>query len=101
MTEKHATLSASSSHRWLSAPPLPQLEKFFENKISEVAHEGTAAHALGEWKLRQELGENVKRPISKYQDKEMEQCADDYVAYVLETLAKVKEKIADPVVLIE
>lgn len=48
MTEKHATLSACSSHRWLSAPPLPQLEKFFENKTSEVAHEGTAAHVLGE-----------------------------------------------------
>ena len=101
MTEKHATLSASSSHRWLSAPPLPQLEKFFESKTSEVAHEGTAAHALGEWKLRQALGEKTKRPKSEYQDKEMEDCTDDYVAFVMETLAKVKEKTADPVVLIE
>lgn len=25
----HATLSASSAHRWLNAPPLPQLEKLF------------------------------------------------------------------------
>ena len=52
MTEKHATLSVCSSHRWLSAPPLSQLEKFFENKTSEVAHEGTAAYDVGEWKLR-------------------------------------------------
>ena len=25
----HATLSASSAHRWLSTPPLTQLEKYF------------------------------------------------------------------------
>jgi hypothetical protein len=31
----------------------------------------------------------------------MEQCTDDYVVYVLETLDKVKEKIADSVVLNE
>ena len=31
----------------------------------------------------------------------MEQCTDDYVVYVLETLDKVKEKIADFVVLNE
>lgn len=25
----HALLSASSAHRWLSAPPLPRLEQYF------------------------------------------------------------------------
>lgn len=48
----HATLSASSAHRWLSAPPLPQLEKYFPKDASPMAAEGTAAHALGEYKLR-------------------------------------------------
>lgn len=43
----HATLSASSAHRWLSAPPLPQLEKYFPKDASPMAAEGTAAHALG------------------------------------------------------
>ena len=101
MTEKHAILSASSSHRWLSAPPLPQLEKFFENKTSEAANEGTDAHSLGEFKLRKALGEKIRKPKLKYVDKEMENCTDDYVAYVMETLSKVKEKTSDPVVLIE
>ena len=101
MTEKHARLSASSSNRWLSAPPLPQLEKFFENKTSEVAHEGTACHELAAHKILKTLGRKTKRPKSKYLDKEMEDCTDDYVAYVMETLAKVKEKTSDPVILIE
>ena len=101
MTEKHAILSASSSHRWLSAPPLPQLEKFFENKTSEVAHEGTEAHKLSEYKLRKVLGEKVRKPKLKYLDKEMEECTDDYVVYVMETLTKIKEKTSDPVILIE
>lgn len=101
MNEKHAVLSASSSHRWLSAPPLPQLEKFFENKTSEAAHEGTAAHALAEWKLRQALGEITSRPQSEFENNEMNECTDDYVSYVLETIANIKEHTEDPVVLIE
>ena len=101
MTEKHAILSASSAHRWITCSPLPRLEQFFENKTSEAANEGTDAHALAEWKLRKALGEKVRKPKLKYVDKEMEDCTDDYVAYILELLAKVKEKTSDPVVLIE
>ena len=101
MTEKHAILSASSSHRWLSCPVLPRLEVFFENKTSDATHEGSACHELAAHKILKALGEKTKRPKSKYHDKEMEDCTDDYVAYILELLAKVKEKTSDPVVLIE
>lgn len=80
----HATLSASSAHRWLNAPPLPQLEKLFPNPASPMAEEGTAAHALGEYKLRKALGQDSKRPVSDFQSDDMEAFTDDYCDYVME-----------------
>ena len=63
---EHAILSASSAHRWLTCPPLPQLERFFENKTTEVAHEGTVAHSLAEYKVRKLIGEKTRKPKSKF-----------------------------------
>jgi hypothetical protein len=57
MAEKHALLSASSSHRWLKCPPSARLEQNFENKTSESAEEGTLAHRLGELTLKLSLDE--------------------------------------------
>lgn len=96
---KHALLSASSSHRWLTCPPLPRLEQFFENKTSEAAHEGTLAHAVAENKLRKALGLSHKN--MKVLDKEMDEYTDDYVTYVLEQIELIKQKTKDPIVLIE
>lgn len=96
---KHALLSASSSHRWLTCPPLPRLEQFFENKTSEAAHEGTSAHAVAENKLRKALGFSHKN--MKVLDKEMDEYTDDYVTYVLEQIELIKQKTKDPIVLIE
>lgn len=96
----HATLSASSAHRWLSAPPLPQLEKFFPH-ASPMAAEGTAAHALGEYKLRKALGQKVKRPTSDFDNDDMEAYTDDYCSYVMEEFQKVKLAHPDATVLIE
>lgn len=45
---KHAVLSASSSHRWLNCNPSARLESEFEDRETEAAAEGTAAHALAE-----------------------------------------------------
>jgi len=72
---KHALLNASSAHRWLTCPPLPRLENFFEKEVSEVANEGTDAHRLSEYKLRKVLGEKVRKPKLKYFDKDM----DNYI----------------------
>lgn len=96
----HATLSASSAHRWLSAPPLPQLEKFFPH-ASPMAAEGTAAHALGEYKLRKALGQKVKRPTSDFDNDDMEAYTDDYCSYLMEEFQKVKLAHPDATVLIE
>ena len=48
--EIHATLSASSSHRWLNCPPSATLAKQFPSKTSEYAERGRTAHAIAELK---------------------------------------------------
>ena len=53
---KHALLSASSSHRWLNCPPSARLCEKYEDTGSEYAQEGTDAHSLCEYKLKQALG---------------------------------------------
>lgn len=98
---KHALLNASSAHRWLTCPPLPRLENFFEKEVSEVANEGTAAHRLSKYKLRKVLGEKVRKPKLKYFDKDMDSYTDDYVNYIVETIENIKKSTKDPIVLIE
>ena len=98
---KHAVLSASSSHRWLSCTPSARLEQEFEDRETEAAAEGTAAHALCEHKLRRALKMQSRRPVSQYDCEEMETCTDGYVQFVLETLAEAKRHCADPIVSIE
>lgn len=96
---KHALLSASSSHRWLTCPPLPRLESYFENKTSEEAHEGTLAHAMAENKLRKALG--MTHRTIQVSDTEMDTHTDDYVTYIMELLERIKKTTKDPIVLIE
>lgn len=97
----HALLSASSAHRWLSAPPLPRLEQYFPHSTSSAAAEGTAAHALGEYKIHRLLGYKCKRPISDYQSDEMESLTDDYASYVIEQYNQAKEFAPDATIRVE
>mgnify|MGYP001044128484 CR=1 FL=1 len=50
--KKHAVLSASSAHKWLVCPPSVRLEEHFENVTSEYMAEGTLAHEIAEFKVR-------------------------------------------------
>lgn len=99
----HALLSASSSHRWLNCPPSARLCENYEDKGSEYAQEGTDAHSLCEHKLKSALGMESADPTEglSFYSEEMEQCACDYAAYVMELVAKAKKICKDPVVLIE
>lgn len=97
----HALLSPSSSHRWLQCTPSAMLEAEFENKTSSAAEEGTAAHELCEYKLKQALCIKSTQPVSSYHCEEMEQHTDDYVEFVLEQLEIAKQQCKDPIVLIE
>ena len=97
----HAILSASGAHRWLSCTPSARLELEFDDVSGEAALEGTAAHNLGEHKLRLALGIKSEKPVSSYDSKEMENYTDGYVEFVLEALEEAKKKCKDPLILIE
>lgn len=99
----HAVLSASSSDRWLHCPPSARLCEAYEDKGSDYAAEGTDAHTLCEFRLKQALGIPVEDPIENlsWYNEEMEDCAAGYTAYVLEQVAIAKQTCTDPVILIE
>ena len=103
MAVKHAVLSASSSERWLNCPPSARLCEAYEDKGSDYAAEGTDAHALCEFRLKQALGIPANDPIENlsWYNEEMEDCASGYAAYVSELLETAKQTCADPVILIE
>ena len=103
MAVKHAVLSASSSERWLNCPPSARLCEAYEDKGSDYAAEGTDAHALCEFRLKQVLGIPADNPIENlsWYHEEMEDCAAGYAAYVSELLETAKQTCADPVILIE
>lgn len=100
---KHAVLSASSSERWINCPPSARLCEAYEDKGSDYAAEGTDAHTLCEYRLKQALGIPVKNPIENlsWYNEEMEECAAGYAAYVVELLEAAKQTCSDPVVMIE
>ncbi len=93
----HAVLSPSGSHRWLNCTPSARLEQEFEDRETDAAREGTAAHALCEHKLKKALRRRSKRPVSDYDSDEMEECTDAYVDFVMEQVEAAK----DPIVMIE
>ena len=103
MPNKHALLSASSSDRWIHCPPSARLSESYEDKGSDYAAEGTDAHSLCEFKLKTALGIEAEDPTEglSYYEQEMDDCATDYAAYVLEQVEAAKEVCSDPVVLIE
>ena len=99
----HAILSASSSDRWLHCPPSARLCESYDDKGSNYAAEGTDAHALCEFRLRQALGMEATDPTENliWFNEEMNDCATGYAAYVLEQVETAKQTCTDPVVLIE
>lgn len=103
MAVKHAVLSASSSERWLNCPPSARLCEAYEDRGSDYAAEGTDAHSLCEFRLKQALGIPADDPTENlsWYNEEMEDCAAGYAAYVSELLETAKQTCADPVVMIE
>lgn len=97
----HALLSASGSHRWLHCTPSARLEEKFEDESSIYAAEGTAAHALAEYKLKKYLRREAQRPTSPFDSEEMDSYTDDYVAYAIELIAEAGQRCKDPIILVE
>lgn len=100
---KHAYLSASSSHRWLSCPPSARLCAEKPDQTSPYAREGTDAHTLCEYKILTALGKKVPDPVPHldYYSAEMEDCADEYSSYVMEQLELIRQICPDPQIMVE
>lgn len=103
MPGKHAVLSASSSDRWLHCPPSVRLCENYDDRCSDYAAEGTDAHTLCEFRLKQALGIPAEDPIEDlgWYNEEMEECASIYAAYVMELVEEAKQSGSNPTVLIE
>lgn len=102
----HAVLSASASHRWLNCPPSVRLTERIPDNGSIYAAEGSEAHELCEYKLRQLLGMEAHNPLDtpvglRYYDTTMEDAATSYAAYVLELLEEIRKTCSDPIVMVE
>ena len=100
---KHAYLSASASHRWLACPPSAKLCAGINDSGSPYAQQGTDAHALCEYKVEKLLGRNPEDPTENltWFDTEMDDCTDQYAAYVAEQIEEAKTHCSDPLILIE
>lgn len=90
--KKHAVLSASSAHKWLKCTRSARLEEQFENKTSEYMAEGTLAHEIAEFKLRNYFFDALTKrsynaKIKKFEkeefyDSEMLTHTDTYLEYI-------------------
>lgn len=76
MKKAHATLGASSSHRWFECPGSIQASEGIPNIESEYAREGSAAHSVAEVCLNggHDAEEMIDRPIKDFPDIE---CTDE------------------------
>ena len=97
-TRAHASLSASSSHRWMSCPPSAKLNAELPDTESDFAKEGTCAHELCEYKVNKYLGIDAADPTPglKFFDDEMSECTDSYAQYIAEQI----QQYSDPVVMV-
>lgn len=100
--EVHSVLGASAADRWMNCTPSAQLTAGMEDEATTFAAEGTAAHALCEWKVRKALKMRVgRRPTSDYWTDEMEEFTDDYRDFIMDLVGQAKLTCKDPVTLIE
>ena len=106
----HATLSASSSHRWLMCPPSVKLSEQFADKPSPYAEEGTFLHELSEMKLHRYLGDMTPEVLeaqyaahrdNDFYSDEAESVTDEYVDFCIETIESVRASCPDPLILVE
>lgn len=98
----HSILGASAAERWMNCPPSARLTAGMADEETTFAAEGTAAHALCEWKVRKALKMRAgRRPASDYWTDEMEECSDDYRDYIFDLVGQAKLTCKDPIMMIE
>ncbi len=107
----HAKLSASGAKRWMTCPPSVRLEEDFEDRTSEAAEEGTAAHELSELYLQRHFEQITKRQFTirynKFQkendwfSESMDEYVKVYVDTVIERANEAYAQSPDALVLLE
>ena len=98
----HSILGASGAERWIHCPPSARLTEGMKDEETTFAAEGTAAHALCEWKVRKALKMRAgRRPTSDYWTDEMEELTDNYRDYIMDLVGQAKQICKDPIILIE
>ncbi|SDB96852.1 DUF2800 domain-containing protein [Shouchella lonarensis] len=93
-TRAHAKLSASGAHRWMVCTPSANLEDKIEDRASNFALEGTAAHELSEIYLQRKFDKISKYEFAKkhhdftehtsFYNQDMEKYVKSYVDFVYE-----------------
>ena len=88
MTKKHATLSASSSDRWMNCPGSIKLSEGIPNTTSIYAEEGSAAHAVAETCLNygKDAEDMIDRTIEGYPNIECTEEMAEAVQVYLDTV---------------
>lgn len=102
MPDIHAAASPSGAHRWMNCTASLKMEAPFPNVSSDAAEQGTAAHSMGEKKIKRFLHEQVKREPTPWDDEEMEEMTDIYANFVIQQIHEA-EKIGgdNTVVMVE
>ena len=99
MPSRHSRTGPSSAERWVHCPPSLRLGEEYgvPDTGSVYAAEGTEAHELGEFLLRQALGEAMEdpRPAMQFYNVEMQECAEGYRDTVLDLYNQLKLRSPD------
>ena len=105
MPSRHARFGPSSADRYIHCPPALRMGEEYgaPDTGSVYAAEGTEAHELGEFLLRQALGEEMEdpRPGMQYYCDEMQECAEGYRDTVLDLFHQLRLRSKDAVLFIE
>ena len=105
MPDKHARFSPSAADRYIHCPPSLILgeETGAEDTSSDYSREGTEAHSLGEFFLKEALGIPCEdpRPGLHYYTDEMQECAEGYRDAVLEIFHTLQRDCPDAIISIE
>lgn len=99
----HSDLGPSSSGRWINCTNSVSLCADMPEDSSTFAQEGTDAHALCEYLLKKELGQEAEDPRENlsYYNEEMQECAEGYVEYVMGLVNEAKKACSDVVCEVE
>lgn len=98
----HGKISPSAFARIIACPGSVKLSALLpESPVSPAAAEGTAAHALGEHKIRKALKQRSKRPVCEYDSDEMELYTDDYRDFVMNAFNEAKASYPGAQLLLE